>query len=113
VGAAQTGDGDSSDNVTTATTERGTWMIEYPRDALPTEPLDRTLWWCFLQNARSDEANAALHCSQVRYSPLTFRIADQLDAMNIYDGLAPEGVALLRTVFAHRGTYAEDPGRAG
>lgn len=113
MGAAQTGDGDSSDNVVGAAAQRGTWAIEYPRDTLPTEPIDRVLWWCFLQNARSDEANAALLCQLVRWSPITFRLADQLDAMNVYGGLTPGGVELLRTVVQAMGTYPEDPGRVG
>jgi hypothetical protein len=53
-----------------------------------------------------DEANAAIHCAEVRYSPLTFRLAEALAADDVTD--ADSTVA---RVLAHVGAYAEDPGR--
>ncbi len=53
-----------------------------------------------------DRANAAIHCSTVRYSPLTFRLAEALEAIGKH-----EGVPAALTVLVHKGAYAEDPGR--
>jgi hypothetical protein len=55
----------------------------------------------------TDEASAAMHCAGVRYSPITFRLAE---------ALAPISEALSMTtevarVMAHVGQYAEDTGR--
>jgi hypothetical protein len=110
--AAQSGDGQASDTVAgSGAAARGTWMIEYPRDTLPDLPLDQVLWSCFEHFATKDQSNAALHMSQVQYSPITFRLADQLDAMNIYGALGQHGDQLLRDVMHHRGSYREDRGR--
>ena len=115
MGAVINSDGRSDENVATKATERGTWAMEYPRDHLPDEPLDRVLWAAFEFFARRDESNAALHMSQPRWSPITFRLADQLDAMGIGDlsngELDEASHLLLRDVMRHRGQYAEDTGR--
>ena len=92
-------------------THRGTWAVEYPRDQLPDLPIDRVLWACFEHFAAKDHSNAALHMAQPQYSPITFRLADQLDAMNVYDGLVPANADLLHEVMSHRGAYTEDRGR--
>jgi hypothetical protein len=111
VGSAQVGNGDSSDNVATDATERGTWSMEYPRDHLPDLPLDQVLWQAFEFHARRDQMNAAGHVSAVRWSPLTFRLADQLDAMSVAEHLASSSADLLACVQSARGAYAEDAGR--
>lgn len=111
MGSAQNGNGDSTDCLDTTTTLRGTWAVEYPRDHLPDEPLDRVLWACFEYFAHKDQGNAAIHMSPARYSPVTFRLADQLDAMDVYGGLISANADLLRDVMSHRGQYAEDRGR--
>jgi len=59
-----------------------------------------------------DEANAAIHCAEVRYSPITFRLAEALDAhVEEFYG----GDALVykerNVVMLHAGKYKEDPGR--
>ena len=73
-----------------------------------TMTLETTLYHAFKQAYHMDHANASVHCAQVRYSPLTFRLAEHLQAMKGPDStLTPEVVAVLRD----RGVYAEDPGR--
>lgn len=54
-----------------------------------------------------DEANAAIHCAPVRYSPLTFRLAEQLAARDLADPDDPT----MRAVLAHANQYEEDKGR--
>lgn len=54
-----------------------------------------------------DESNAAIHCGEVRYSPITFRLAEYLDALDLADPDDP----YMRRVLAHVGQYAEDTGR--
>lgn len=99
------------DDFASGAARRQTWAVSYPREGLPGQPLDRVLWACFEHFATRDIGNAALHMSQVRYSPITFRLADQLDAMNVYDGLTPVNADLLREVVSHQGQYKEDRGR--
>jgi len=69
------------------------------------------LWQCFRHFVHIDKANAAIHCAQVRYSPLTFRLAELLHASEFYDELAPEPAEMLRSVIGDLGTYEEDSGR--
>lgn len=57
-----------------------------------------------------DEANAAVHVADVRYSPLTFRLAELLEDWEL-DYLAEPAGEAVKTVLTHRGRYAEDPGR--
>lgn len=109
MGSVINADGRSDENVATAL--RGTWAIEYPRDQLPDLPIDQVLWFAFEHFAHLDQANASIHCASVRWSPITFRLADQLDAMNVYDNLMPASAELLRVVMRHRGQYEEDAGR--
>lgn len=51
-----------------------------------------------------DNANAAIHCSPVRFSPITFRLAEALASL----GHQSNDVDL---VMEHAGTYEEDRGR--
>jgi hypothetical protein len=70
-------------------------------------PLQDILWHSFRQTYHADCANAAIHCASVRFSPLTFRIAEYL--WNHFPSL--RGKVELATVAADLGSYAEDPGR--
>jgi hypothetical protein len=66
------------------------------------------LYQAFLVMYHQDHANAAMHCASVRYSPLTFRLAEQVDQ------LTPSSVSVLPDVYGvmlDRGLYPEDPGR--
>jgi len=63
-------------------------------------------------------ANAAMHCAEVRYSPITFRIAEHLDALEAGavfrahpNDMRWELLVVLDDVRSHRGAYAEDTGR--
>jgi hypothetical protein len=70
-------------------------------------PLGDLLWQCFQQNYHADHSNAAIHCATVRYSPITFRLAEQIwrdfPTYQVNDDL--------RAVWLDRGQYVEDPGR--
>lgn len=70
-------------------------------------PLPEILWHCLRQNVHADESNAAIHCSPVRYSPLTFRIAEYL--WNHFPSYRAQ--TELARVAADLGSYEEDRGR--
>lgn len=59
---------------------------------------------CLRFFAYRDESNSAIHCGPVRYSPLTFRVAEALAESD-----APTQLAF--DVLAHAGRYEEDRGR--
>ena len=62
-----------------------------------------TAWQGFRHFVHLDHANAAIHCADVRYSPITFRFAEMLDAMR--DAAVPDdelSVQLLADVLSHR-----------
>jgi hypothetical protein len=66
--------------------------------------LSDVLMWSFQQNYHADHMNAAIHCAPVRFSPLTFRLAEALQEARI---IGPE----MQDVLTDRGRYQEDPGR--
>jgi hypothetical protein len=61
-------------------------------------------WWAFVKVFHEDKANASMHCAVVRYSPLTFRLAE---ALNEYMPLDP----YVQSVLGDVGAYEEDTGR--
>jgi hypothetical protein len=64
--------------------------------------------WAFLGYYHQDKANACMHCAPVRFSPITFRLAEVLSSYpHKYENKTQE----LAEVNSHRGRYAEDPGR--
>lgn len=65
--------------------------------------MDELLRWCLQHFRRLDESNAAIHCAPVRYSPITFRLAETLAERGDFSEVGE--------VIAHRGLYPEDPGR--
>lgn len=67
-------------------------------------PLDDVLTWCLIHFVHEDEANAAMHTADVRYSPITFRVAEQLH-------LVRSQHPLVLAVIAAKGAYVEDTGR--
>jgi hypothetical protein len=69
--------------------------------------LHEILWHCLRQNVHADESNAAIHCAPVRYSPITFRLAEYL--WNHFPSY--RGRVELAQVAADIGSYVEDPGR--
>lgn len=76
-------------------------------DLPQTMHLSEILFHCLRQNVHADEANAAIHCASVRYSPLTFRIAEYL--WNHFPSYRSQ--LELARVAADLGSYIEDPGR--
>jgi len=70
--------------------------------------MNDVLLWAFEQNYHADKMNAAVHCAPVKFSPLTFRLADALfEAWPDDDDITGE----LHEVRSHKGRYALDPGR--
>ena len=72
------------------------------------DSLQQALYYAFLKLYHEDHANAAMHCGTVRYSPLTFRLAEQIDQ------LTPTSHEVLQDVYSvmlDRGQYTEDLGR--
>lgn len=63
------------------------------------------VWHAFLHVYHQDHANASMHCAPVRYSPLTFRLAELLERNGLIDD------ERLKAVVADLGKYEEDPGR--
>ena len=71
--------------------------------------LVRAAHWAFLHFKYADESNAAMHTAPVRYSPITFRLAEALTAECERSEVdTPDEV---RAVMKHRGEYEEDRGR--
>jgi hypothetical protein len=58
----------------------------------------------FLHMYHMDTANACMHVADTKFSPITFRLAEALEGLTNDSGEIEE-------VMAHRGQYAEDPGR--
>jgi hypothetical protein len=67
------------------------------------------LQWAFLQNYHLDKSNACVHCSPVRFSPLTFRLYQAL--MAGWDLDNEDITQEMAEVGNHFGTYPEDRGR--
>jgi hypothetical protein len=66
------------------------------------------LTWAFLQNYYLDKSNACVHCSPVRFSPLTFRLYEGLmAAWDFEEDISQE----MAEVKQHHLTYPEDRGR--
>ena len=64
--------------------------------------------WALHHFEAMDCANAAVHCSPVRYSPVTFRLARALkDSWPSNEDITEE----MHRVLHHEGMYKEDPGR--
>ena len=66
------------------------------------------LFYAFLKMFHEDHANAAMHCAPVRYSPLTFRLAESINDLTPVDR---DVYSEVYTVLLDKGVYEEDPGR--
>lgn len=76
-------------------------------------PVDQLLGHCLEHFAYLDRSNAAVHLAPVRYSPITFRLAEHVFDAARWSPTARLSVELAREVMAHAGAYPEDPGRPG
>jgi hypothetical protein len=78
-------------------------------------PVAHALYESFLHFYHLDHSNAAVHMAPVRYSPITFRLAECLsdNTHGIYIQVAHEGWSEneLSLVMADKGRYVEDKGR--
>lgn len=68
------------------------------------------LGWCFQHFYGLDISNAAIHCANVRYSPITFRLAERLEGVNLPDATGMIQT-VVRSVYNDKGRYPEDAGR--
>jgi hypothetical protein len=77
--------------------------------------IGRALYESFLHFYHLDHSNAAVHMAQVRYSPITFRLAECLadNTHGIYMVIVNEGwsESELQAVMTDLGKYEEDKGR--
>lgn len=73
------------------------------------------LYESFLHFYHLDHSNAAVHMAPVRYSPITFRLAEALadNSLGIYVQVVNEGWSEkeISQVMADKGRYVEDRGR--
>lgn len=76
-------------------------------DIEPKLELHQILWFCFVHFYSLDQSNAPIHTATVRYSPITFRIAEYL--WHHFAGYRSRGE--LRAVILDSGAYDEDLGR--
>ena len=84
---------------------------ESEETVMPKMGVDEVLWECFRQNYHLDNSNAAVHTAIVRYSPLTFRLAEVLAPLVGLERLGLIDERALVEVLNHAGTYEEDTGR--
>jgi hypothetical protein len=73
------------------------------------------LLWCLAQNYHFDHANATVHNADVRFSPITFRLAEALGALDEDLAWNTEELGqywgMLAEVTKAKGAYEEDTGR--
>lgn len=67
--------------------------------------LEELLTQCLRHFVHLDESNAAIHCAPVRYSPITFRLAERLGQGHLSED------PFVTAVISHVGSYEEDTGR--
>lgn len=73
------------------------------------DDLVELLVWCFRQNFHLDHSNACVHTAPVRYSPLTFRLAERIQREGVR--IDNEHYQDVYTVLLDKGLYEEDKGR--
>ena len=71
-------------------------------------PDSQTIYWGFLHFYHMDKANAAMHLAPVKFSPITFRMLDELLACWADE---EDITAEMAEVKHHQGLYVVDPGR--
>lgn len=65
--------------------------------------------WAFHYFYHLDHSDAAIHCAKVRYSPITFRLAELLSHTELL--LSHTEFLAVYDVLEHLGAYEEDKGR--
>ena len=72
-----------------------------------------TTYQAFRHFFHLDHANAAIHCAPVRYSPLTFRLAEVMDSLRgpLFPEINNEVYPDVYSVLLDKGVYEEDAGR--
>src|SRR5262245_58277296 len=76
--------------------------------------LSDVLLWAFYYFFHMDRSNACCHCAPVRYSPITFRLAQAIDELRNERGEDPVSTSVLSDVWVvlhDVGIYEEDHGR--
>lgn len=73
--------------------------------------LEETLEKCLKYFVGMDETNAAVHCAEVRFSPITFRVAEALAELLKAEGRYFNLQEPLLLVTSHMQKYEEDRGR--
>jgi len=71
--------------------------------------LQDLLYQCFLHFYHLDHSNAAIHTASVRYSPITFRLAEAIN--EVAEEVTPKVYGDVYSVLADKGYYDEDKGR--
>lgn len=75
-------------------------------------PPIEVLAWSLRHFYHLDQANACIHNAPVRFSPLTFRLAETFKSVpNIDITKYPQALWCAEYVLKHKGAYAEDTGR--
>jgi hypothetical protein len=71
------------------------------------------IMWALRQNFHADRMNAAIHCAEVRYSPITFRLYECLvdEEGVLREEARGEDLDMLLSLGRQHGVYPEDPGR--
>jgi len=65
---------------------------------------EEALEWIVSHFFHVDQANAAMHCNEVKYSPITFAAAEALQALG-------GDTYPMHKILQHKGRYELDPGR--
>lgn len=73
------------------------------------EETEKAIIHSFVHFFHMDMANAAIHCAKVRFSPITFRLAEAIQREQI--SISGHAYNSLTIVSDHAGKYEEDKGR--
>jgi hypothetical protein len=80
-------------------------------ETLSTMPAADVVAWSLRHFYHLDHANACMHHAPVRFSPLTFRLAELFNDMPIDKLKHPQAMWCSEHVLKHKGAYTEDTGR--
>ena len=84
---------------------------DMPDSALPAT----ATYWAFLHFYFMDKANACMHMAPVKFSPITFQLAknveDEYGELGYDEDILTDFSPEFGEVMRHRGRYEVDPGR--